>query len=264
MVGLLHQRLLKAASLPQNELILECYHPISKLTTLYLYCRHLGLKTRDGPIDSESPRFADLRRLYSSFRPVAAEDDRPRPWWEDGPTGQVEASAADKPEVNATLDVSLDEGELFSQLCCVSSIVKEGPRRGLFTSHVNMFDGVIRVWRDWLAKMASDNAPGGESEQFQTGDERILWVDSEKTIGVRFRVHLGPAERMPLISGPGDELPVSYSLVYEGKKSDRHAANHLLTGAELLVRTSKLLLAVEKSETQKLSTSGKAIVIASR
>lgn len=117
----------------------------------------------------------------------------------------------------ATQEIHLDEGELFSQLCCVTNIVKEGPRHGLFTSHVNMSDGVIRVWRDWLAHRASGPATRDESEQFRIDDEGILWDGASKSIGLRFRAISEPSERVPLISGPSDDIPVSYTLVYEGE-----------------------------------------------
>lgn len=136
------------------------------------------------------------------------------------------------------MTIHLDDGEMFSQLCTVTNLVKTGPRRGLFLSHVNINDGVVRVFRRWLAARAA-------------GDEDtdpILWVDRNKTVGLKFGVRENADERRPAIWSEADEdLPVSYTLVYE----------------EVLVRTSRLLLNVEKSEDQEVASTGKAIVIAS-
>jgi hypothetical protein len=106
--------------------------------------------------------------------------------------------------------VNLDDGEMFSQLCAVTNLVKEGPRSGLFISHVNIVDGVIRVFRKWLAKMAS------RQDKSQSDSENILWIDTHNNVGIRFSVAPAASENMPLISGPDDDPPVHYKLVYEG------------------------------------------------
>lgn len=138
----------------------------------------------------------------------------------------------------ASVIVHLDDGEMFSQLCAVTNLVKTGPRRGLFLSHVNINDGVVRVFRRWLAARAA-----GEE-----GTDPILWTDRNQNVGLKFRVMENIDERRPAIWSETDEdLPVSYTLVYE----------------EVIVRTSRLLLNVEKSEDQEVATTGKAIVIAS-
>lgn len=113
---------------------------------------------------------------------------------------------------SATEVVYLDEDELFSQLCTVTNLVKPGPKSGLFLSHVNVSDGVLRVWRHRLAEMAGQVSG---SEPTSTEDQ-VLWVDAAQNIGLRFSVTPGPAERMPVLSGPDDLPPVSYRLKYEG------------------------------------------------
>lgn len=151
-------------------------------------------------------------------------------------------------DLTASVNVHLDEGEMFSQLCAVTNLVKTGPRRGLFLSHVNVNDGVVRVFRRWLAARASSSEGGAGSAG---GDEEpILWTNRYKTVGLRFRVHQNiDARTRPAIwsEAEDEDLPVSYTLVYE----------------ELLVRTSSLLLEVENSEAQEVTSTGKAIVIAS-
>lgn len=146
-------------------------------------------------------------------------------------------------DLTASVSVHLDEGEMFSQLCAVTNMVKTGPRRGLFLSHVNVNDGVVRVFRRWLAAKTSETGAGGD-------EEPILWTSRHKTVGLKFRVRQNvDARRRPAIwsEAEDEDLPVSYTLVYE----------------ELLVRTSSLLLEVEKSEAQEVTSTGKAIVIAS-
>jgi hypothetical protein len=104
-------------------------------------------------------------------------------------------------------DIHLESHELFSQLCTRANLVKSSPRRGLFHSCVNVGEGILRVWRDWLADAAAGKCPG----------EDILWADSKKNIGLRVRVE----EREAVPVGPpfrvGEERDVSYCLFYEGK-----------------------------------------------
>lgn len=164
---------------------------------------------QDGPpVADDTPELSDLRRLYSSFKPVFAPENRSVRRGRRRPT-----EAQPSEDVNddtATQDVNLDDGELFSQLCAAINLVKEGPRSGLFISHVNLVDGVVRVFRKWLAEAASKQDPS------QSGPENILWVDKNNDVGIRFSVSLAPSETMPLISGPDDDPPVHYKLVYEG------------------------------------------------
>ncbi|KAI9158267.1 hypothetical protein HJFPF1_06259 [Paramyrothecium foliicola] len=249
---LLHRRLVDIASLPDYELILECYHPSAKISTPSLSCRYLATKTWDGlKIDDESPKTGDLRNIYSSFQPIVKQENRPRrvrPWGTVSPSQPApEAIAGPEFEI-ATEDVYLDDGEPFSQLCATTSVVRQRPTHGLFLSHVNISDGVIRVFRKWLGHMLDLANIGDNPERNLCDDEDILWVDTAHTVGLRFRVMPGPAERMPLITGPHDEPPMSYTLIYEA--------------AELLVRTYHLLLAVERSTSEEVTHSGKAVVIA--
>lgn len=232
---IVHTRLTDAAWLPDHELILECYHPSAKLSTPYLHCDYLGTDGLASYDEDEEKQltFGQLHNLYSRFRPVVQEENR------RARTKYPSASGA-QPEDDdtASMIVHLDDGEMFSQLCTVTNLVKTGPRRGLFLSHVNINDGVVRVFRRWLAARAA-----GEEDT-----DPILWVDRNKTVGLKFSVRENIDERRPTIWSEADEdLPVSYTLVYE----------------EVLVRTSRLLLNVEKSEDQEVASTGKAIVIAS-
>jgi hypothetical protein len=137
-----------------------------------------------------------------------------------------------------TVDVYLDPDELFSQLCTVPKLVQMGPKPGLFGSHVNVVDGLIRVWRDWLAAQASRQATIGGGAH----DEPVLWADSDRDVGLRFRITEKDVRgEQDVLVARDDELPVAYRLEFE----------------ELLVRSSKLLEMVEKSEAREAQTEGK-------
>jgi hypothetical protein len=75
-------------------------------------------------------------------------------------------------------------------------------------------EGILRVWRDWLAERA-ERAQCGETKQGDLSTE-ILWADSKKTVGLRVTV----VEREAHPVGPpyrvGEERDVSYCLFYEG------------------------------------------------
>lgn len=240
-VRVLYRRLVDAARLPDHELILECYHPSAKISTPYLACRYLGTRVADGDaIDDGAPALADLDRLYSSFRPVvAAEEDgwpldaaarqrkslrrrrRRRRRAGHGPEREAEGEQEgedddDDGDEMATQDIDLDQGELFSQLCTVTNVVKHSSMRGLFVSHVNTCDGVLRVWRKWLADAAAGARDGNDDDGGSTAidRDRFLWVDAAKSVGLRFRV--APAGASPHADGDDDEPAVSYTLVYQG------------------------------------------------
>lgn len=219
---IIRRRLVNVASLPENALILECYPPSDKISTPYLSCTYLGLKTASGA-PGGSLAFSRLRRLYSSFRPVVAEENSPRRLRNVrrfvSQLALTRAGGAD--DVTASQIIYLDEGELFSQLCVLTNVVKQS-KPGYFLSHHNISDGVVRVWREWLADMVSSTAVHRDesAEQFSQDDKRILWVDTGHNIGLRFR--LSPLVSVtPVILCAGDEPPITYTLIYEGKLSRR-------------------------------------------
>ncbi|KAI1201772.1 hypothetical protein F5X97DRAFT_289522 [Nemania serpens] len=245
LVGRLHYyRLVEATALQGRELILECYHPSDRLTTPSLFCKYLGT---DGLSEAgEDANIEDLTRLYSRFKPFLGDENRrPRARW---PTVRV-LEGAEKPLIQVpSYDVDLEAGELFTQLCAVTNLVKIGPKRGLFHSIDNVTDGVIRVWREWLREQAERSATeeqrGGPTHP---DDSSILWTDSSKSVGVRFRVLPKEEGYAPLLLDRDEESAVSYTLEYQ----------------ELLVRTNKLLLILEISEAQQLTHAG-AVYFAGR
>lgn len=166
--------------------------------------------TRGGPAAGEkTSALSDLQRLYASFKPTFAEENR-RPRRIRARFTETQAPE-DAEEDAATQHIHLDDGELFSQLCAVTNLVKEGPKRGLFISHVNIVDGVVRIFRNWLAEMAS------KQDSSSVDSESIVWIGGQNDVGIRFRVVPAASETMPLISGPDDDPPVHYTMVYEGR-----------------------------------------------
>lgn len=239
---IIHTRLTDAAWLPRHELILECYHPSAKISTPYLHCDYLGTDGLEGYTEDEDKQLtlSQMHDLYSRFRPVVQEENRRGRVRYPTASGSAQTGGDD---LAASVSVHLDDGEMFSQLCAVTNLVKTGPRRGLFLSHVNVNDGVVRVFRRWLAAKTAAGAEGANRT------EPILWTDRYKTVGIKFRVQQDNVDvrRQPTLWADDDDPPVAYTLIYE----------------ELVVRTSMLLLEVEKSEAQEVTSTGKAIIIAS-
>ncbi|KAL2760249.1 hypothetical protein ACRALDRAFT_1073816 [Sodiomyces alcalophilus JCM 7366] len=253
----LKRRLLATADLGRHEILLECYHPAAKLTTPSLACRARSIQPLGSPLSSSSSSsspsslrpldsanwaLADLGRLYSHFR-VEVTDTR-------GGRRVDAQEGAPKP----TQHVFLDDAELFSQLCASTSIVRQGPRPGIFLSHHGIGEGVVRVWRDWLAEAAGRGESGGTNNAADGATakgEGVLWADAQKNVGLRFTVRKTESDTTRAQGGHllvlTEEPPVEYTLQYE----------------ELLVRTTKILRAMEKSAVQEITNAGNAIVIAS-
>ncbi|CAJ2513971.1 Uu.00g020900.m01.CDS01 [Anthostomella pinea] len=245
LVGRLHYyRLVEATVLQDHEVILESYHPSNKISTPSLLCAFLGT---DGLSEAgEDASLEQLNRLYTRFRPYVSDDyRRPRSRW---PTLEVH-EGTQEPQVEVpSHDVNLESGELFSQLCTLTNMVKVGPRRGLFLSIANISDGVIRIWRDWLQNEAAKSTAVQQQQASPSlDDSSMLWTDSSKNVGLRFRVVNNGNGQAPILIGPNDELPVSYTLEYQ----------------ELIIRTNQLVLSLETSKAHQVNHAGKALVIAS-
>lgn len=231
-IRLIHTRLTNAAFLPEHELILECSHPSAKISTPHLQCNYLGTEGLSGYDEEHQMSFGQFGQLYSRFRPVLQEGNRT-----SRSRHPMLSGGAAEGDDTATVTVDLDDGELFSQLCTVTSMVKTSSRKGLFLSHVNINGGVVRVFRRWLRQCHN-----GELKE----QDQILWTDRQKNVGLRFKVRENVGARTAQVD-EDEDLPVSYELEYQ----------------EILVRTGQLLLKVEKAEDQEVHTQGKAIVIAS-
>ena len=247
---IVHYRLLQAASLKDHKLILECYHPSSKYTEPYLFCDYLGTpglgdhSARLGTMHESDDGIGHLDKfgsLYSRFRPTRPDTDRTirRPH----PAGDVPghpgssslyperpSSSHDTTTDVVTHTVSLDSYEPFSQLCAVANLVRPGPRRGVFSSCVNVVEGVVRIWRQWLAESAhlaehatadvsspayEENASECRSRRCESA--RIIWVDKAENVGIQVRVRERKWRRdLPILQLKEEDLAVSYSIEYDG------------------------------------------------
>lgn len=223
-IRIIHHRLIAAASLKDHKLILECFHPSTKLTTPYFFCDYLGTDGLSDDVLGEGDLYKDVNDtgrlgkmsgLYSHFRPVQPEE---RMVWTRNPAGGARRGLLPKSEEDlVSHNIDLDSDELFSQLCTITNIVKVGPKRGLFLSCVNLGEGVIRVFRDWL----SDRAEANE-KRIDTPDEcdkRLLWADTEKNIGLRLKVLEREEAPAAILLRHDEEPPVYYKLQYEGMSS---------------------------------------------
>ncbi|KZM28252.1 uncharacterized protein EKO05_0011039 [Ascochyta rabiei] len=278
---ILHNRLVAAAELDSHSLLLECYHPSAKLTEPPYFCTYQGT---DGLAPYENlaesghavtARLGEMRQMYSRFRPHRRE-------LEDGGRrvirrpGDIPGSrtypgtAHDKYKGELVRQtVNLEAHELFTQLVAQTNLVKIRPYNGLFSAFVEVEEGVLRVWREWLGKTAArGSTPGADiqqeiveevgkekevvrevaGEKFDLDDQRILWVSTAKNIGIRFNVKERQLRKdAPILIRNDEDLPVSYDIEYD----------------ELLIRTSHLLLILEKSMVQEDNSSGKAVVFSS-
>jgi hypothetical protein len=242
---LLHHRLAAAASLQDRNLILECFHPTTKYSAPGFSCDYIGTDGLSDDIEGTGKLYAGLDRvgrlgrlagLYSKFRPQEVDSER-KPRRLRHPAGDIPGTSntnssqdlLDLPSVPSQT-ISLESHELFSQLCTNTILVKVGPKRGLFLSAVTVGEGVIRVFRRWLAEHATspDSRPStpllrpavSNTEGIIGNDakKRMLWVDNKTNVGVRFKVvdreDLGST---PVLLRTDEDAPVTYTLEFEGK-----------------------------------------------
>lgn len=243
---IVHNRLLKAASLKNHELILECYHPTAQFTEPYLLCEYLGtpgltdtngkeISRRDGNIS-----MGELGTLYSRFLPRGKDTESGPRIVRSHPAGDVpgsrtsptpsSSSKSAQPDI-ITRTVSMEVHELFSQLCVSASLVQVGPRRGVFLSCVDVLrKTTTRIFRDWLTgKTVTHNDPDPEvSELSPTGtrsnpktsheqSRRLMWVDQENNVGLRVQAHERKWRRYaPILIRQDEDQAITYSLELAG------------------------------------------------
>jgi hypothetical protein len=260
---ILQNRLVAAAELDSHSLLLECYHPSAKLTEPPYFCTYQGtegLSVYKNPPESDpnvAARLGEMRNMYSRFRPYRRELESngrrvKRPG--DIPGSRTyPGTASDKFQgevVKQTL--SLEGHELFSQLMAQTHLSKIGPYNGLFTSFVEVEEGVLRVWREWLKDAAAkyDDADSKQEHVEELGkgketlkesvdgtidlnDERILWIGSAKNTGIRFNVRERKLRRdTPILIRNDEDLPVSYDIELYGTCLPREDTAVSLTHAQ--------------------------------
>ncbi|KAI9798745.1 MAG: hypothetical protein M1833_004575 [Piccolia ochrophora] len=263
---ILHERLLLAASLEEQKLIFECYHPSAQYTSPHLDCDYLGTDGLSDVAAGEGSIYQDakfsgwlgkLAGIYSHFRPRRPNlrrkvytphpagdvpgDSNSSTMYPAAPTADLADSSSSQLQADAGVElysetVTLDSNELFSQLCTATHLVRDSRRRGLFESFVTCSEGTTRIWRHWLAQ---------QSAVTHSDDERVIWIDQSKNFGMRVKVtEKNWRKDQPILYQSEEEVAKSYSMDIE----------------ELLIRTTHLLLMAEESARTKDNTSGKAIV----
>jgi hypothetical protein len=237
---------LQATNLDEHLLLLECFQPSAKLTEPPSFCTYLGTDGLDAVLDPNLPPAREdgsgdevaleLRRLanlYSRFRPNRQRPDpTPRRWH---PAGDIPgsrtwdaalASTSNRdPDAGAdtvTQKVKLEAGDLLTQLCAVTNLVKVEPRRGLISERVELSEGIIRIWRDWLATRSKQDTTDAHKAIYLhvLEDERILWANDGQNVGIKLRVRRQKRNHdQPILFSSEDELAVGYTIEYEGNIS---------------------------------------------
>ena len=248
---ILHNRLVAAAELDSHSLLLECYHPSVKLFEPPYFCAYHGTdglslyETQEEDEANIGTRLGKMRNMYSRFRPHQRELEdggrRVRPG--DVPGSRTfPGTVQDKYQGETVKQVlSLEGHELFTQLVAQTNMVKIGPRHGLFTCFVEVEEGVLRVWKDWLeniavrGRQANEHVLSGIIEvgkgkevaqevgevkaDMNLDDARILWVSASKNTGIRFNVKERKFRRdIPILIRADEDMPVSYEIEYDGMR----------------------------------------------
>ncbi|GAM37096.1 hypothetical protein TCE0_022r06715 [Talaromyces pinophilus] len=147
---ILHYRILLISSLKDYTLLLECFHPISKLTDPHFFCTYLGTPglndKYDGPGSlyegcKTSESLGKLSNVYSCFRPEVDLTETPQ-------NGDVDDNDDNDGEKTPLVkkQVSLEEFEDFSQLCSIVNLVKIMPNSRMLISAVTVEDGIKYDW----------------------------------------------------------------------------------------------------------------------
>ena len=240
-IRIIHGRLLCAASLTDRKVILECYHPSAKYTEPYLYCDYLGTPGLSDEVEDQDSIYdiADhqaakeeiLPRLYSHFRPTRKDPDLKT--YGSHPAGDVPGSRTSKvanrvrepfDKNTVTQKVSLEAHELFTQLCFLVAVAQTRSHQHFFLSVENILDKTQRIFRDWLAERAEaleehrNNASSTITNEpdFETDD--MLWIDQNKTVGLKVRVKERKGRKdLPILIHKDEDQAISYSLEIEGE-----------------------------------------------
>ncbi|RAL58970.1 hypothetical protein DID88_009261 [Monilinia fructigena] len=220
-IRIIHHRLVAAASLKDFKLVLECYHPSTKLDTPHLFCDYIGTDGLSDDFGREEDLYTDVEdtgrlgkmfSLYSHFRPLQPEE---RMVWTKSLV--VEGARPDplpKSEKLVSQDINLESAA------------------GILGREF------LRVFRGWLSDRADANERHIDTPE--EGENRLLWADAEKHVGLRFKVLKREEAPEPVMIGRDEEPTVFYKLQYE----------------ELVIRTTQLLLNIEDSLTREVQNSG--------
>lgn len=224
-------------------MILECFHPSSRLTDPHSFCTYLGTPGLSDKYEGKGSLYEDcetaerlgrLSAVYSRFKPepsvTQSRPRLPRDFFEP-PLGiqddvlevaHESNSTAQEHQVAATeqffkKQISLDEFESFSQLQTMVNLVKVVPNTTRLISALNVEEGIIRVKRDWLKKHA-ERKQGDYIQETAKDDDSILWVDNQENVGLKLRVKEKRWNRQAPILIHQEEVAVTYEIEIEGNK----------------------------------------------
>ncbi|CAP82899.1 Pc15g00130 [Penicillium rubens Wisconsin 54-1255] len=293
---ILHYRLLLSMPLKEYKLLLECFHPSSKLTEPHVFCKYLGTDGLNERHDETGLLYENIDAahhlgrvagLYSRFRPEVSSD-------EEDERGTIRSKFAFSPgrmlllsevvgfiraDINGgregqgedavIREVTLDGYEDFSQLCVVANLVQVKPGTSLLLSASTIEDGFVRLWREWLRdqsgrKEKTAEIDWEEDSERMFSDDDILWVDMSKTVGLK--MHVRPKAWDPSLpvlihqDDRNDDAWVGYEVILEGESLLLWRSSRVDL-IELHIRSTRLLMAVEQSKEEQKIHQTNAMVI---
>lgn len=249
---ILHFRLLLAAALPEYKIILEAYHPSRRNTEPYLFCSYLGTDGLSSKHEGEGSlyehctgvagRLGKLGQLYSRFRPESpgVEGSMPlrriagaTPVQASGSTGTqpIYKNDGDGGTKKVTHTINIDSDELFTQFCAYASLVRLGPRRGVFLSTVHIVqsgEGVMRLWRDWLVARAAETKKVDQDKEWElertptdtapsiAEEISIIWTNYKRNTGLRVAVRDVQRTFPSRLDGSFEDLPLNFVVEIKG------------------------------------------------
>ena len=221
---IIRKRLLVTIALNNWRLIIECYHPSRSQTEQYFFCDYQGTPGLDQLLDEKGEN--RLMSLLSYFKPTKETPERSfvRPH----PAGDIPGSRTmdQTPRPKRTVadpvrrDINLESHENFSQLMFDASLVKLGPKKGVFDAVAEILDRrPIRIFRDWLSEQAKVTESKDSRSNAQKPGAQLLWVDeSTKRAGLDVEVREKRwRSAMPILISRDEDQALSYSMDLQGQ-----------------------------------------------
>ncbi|KAK6349457.1 hypothetical protein TWF696_005741 [Orbilia brochopaga] len=209
---ILAQRLRHTLELGGYQLIYECYAAEDKYNHPYNHCEYNGAHAGTQAQKLKPSEFNSLSTLYTHFTPTPY--DASHRFQQQCQISSVMPSQQLQP---AWTSVTIDTGDLFTQVCAIAKLVRIGARGE--RSVIPVFESFFRVRRDWL----DDACEEGNSVD---GDSGVVWVGMGENVGLKLRV----GERRITGACREDEPAVQYRVEYQS----------------LVIRATYLLEAIEK------------------
>ncbi|KAK6542886.1 hypothetical protein TWF694_006825 [Orbilia ellipsospora] len=216
---ILSRRLRRVLHTEGYRLIFEGYVAEDSLSHPYNHCEYTGLHL--GP-ESTAPAIKLISQPLFNYNDSETEEGEeevnplPKLYTHYTPTPFDSSYENSVPNSIASTTVTVDSGDLFTQVCVSGSLIKRG-------SVIPVFDTFFRVRRDWLDR-ACEGKDGG-----------VVWVGLGEDVGVRLKARgrrvVGPAVHSG-VRGREEEPAVEYTIDYES----------------LVVRATYLLEMVEKKK----------------